>query len=200
MKISCLPVSIFGDVCPGKWISWIGPGKPKSMGYDGIDISIMFLENRTPTYLAELKRQLNALQMPIIMMTTLRTFTHPDPVQREREMLYLKADVALSSELGDPISAYSGRRGAHRRSSPARTASIGSATHFTRSTPTGSASGVGLLFENHGKPGAWTMWTLRSNRRTSWKYAAGRRIRTSASILIQETSPPTGRPRISCRK
>ena len=49
MKISCLPVSIFGDVCSGKMdiVDWAR--EAKSMGYDGIDISIMFLENRTPT-------------------------------------------------------------------------------------------------------------------------------------------------------
>ena len=84
MKMSCLPVSLFGDICSGKMelVDWAR--EAKDMGYDGIDISIMFLKNRTPTYLAALKRQLNEIRMPIIMMTTYPDFTHPDSVQRER--------------------------------------------------------------------------------------------------------------------
>ena len=60
----------------------------------------MFLENRTPTYLKKLKEELEEIGIPIVMMTTYPDFTHPSSVQRERELLYLKGDVALCSEIG----------------------------------------------------------------------------------------------------
>ena len=60
----------------------------KEIGYDGIDISIMFLKNRTPTYLAKLRQGLADVGLPVIMMTTYPDFTHPDAIQRERELLY----------------------------------------------------------------------------------------------------------------
>lgn len=92
MKFSCLPVSIFGDICSGKMslVDWARAAR--EIGFDGIDISIMFLKNRTPTYLAELKRQLDEVGLPIIMMTTYPDFTHPSSEQRERELLYLQGD------------------------------------------------------------------------------------------------------------
>ena len=43
--------------------------KAKEIGYDGIDISIMFIKNRTPTYLNALKQELQEIGMPIVMMT-----------------------------------------------------------------------------------------------------------------------------------
>ena len=100
MKLSCLPVSLFGDICSGKMTLSEWACTAKKIGYDGIDISIMFLKNRTPTYLKSLKEELGEIGIPIVMMTTYPDFTHPCPLQRERELLYLKGDVALCSELG----------------------------------------------------------------------------------------------------
>lgn len=130
----------------------LGPGSQKhGLRWDRYQHYV--LENRTPTYLAELKRQLNALQMPIIMMTTYPDFTHPDPVQREREMLYLKADVALSSELGIRylrILAGQAHTGVSRQDCVNWVSDA-----FHEIDAYGKRFGVGLLFENHGKPGAW---------------------------------------------
>lgn len=153
MKISCLPVSIFGDIISGKMdlIEWAQAAK--EIGYDGIDISIMFLKNRTPTYFAKLKERLAEIGLPIVMMTTYPDFTHPDAAQRERELLYLKGDVALCSELGIRyLRILAGQ--AHPEVSDSDALEWvsrafheidGTAKHFK----------VGLVFENHGKPGAW---------------------------------------------
>lgn len=153
MKMSCLPVSLFGDICSGKMELADWAREAKDMGYDGIDISIMFLKNRTPTYLAALKRQLNEIGMPIIMMTTYPDFTHPDSVQREREMLYLKADVALASELGIR---YLRILAGQAHADVSREDCIKWVSDaFHEIDEYGKKFGVGLLFENHGKPGAW---------------------------------------------
>ena len=112
MKISCLPVSLFEDICAGKMELTEWARLAKEIGYDGIDISIMFLKNRTPTYLTKLKERLEEIGIPIIMMTTYPDFTHPDPVQRERELLYLQGDVALCSVIGSALFANFGRAAA----------------------------------------------------------------------------------------
>ena len=72
MKISCLPVSIFKDICSDRMdlVDWAGVAK--EIGYDGIDISIMFLKNRTPTYLAKLRQGLADVGLPVIMMRLIR--------------------------------------------------------------------------------------------------------------------------------
>ena len=100
MKISCIPVSLFNEILSGKMdiIDWAR--EAKRIGFDGIDISIAFLKNRTPVYLGELKRKLKETGIPVVMMATYPDFTHPDQMQRDRELLYLQSDIALASELG----------------------------------------------------------------------------------------------------
>lgn len=153
MNISCLPVSLFGDICSGKMdlIDWAR--EAKKIGYDGLDISIMFLKNRTQTYLADLKKELLEIGIPIVMMTTYPDFTHPDQVQRERELLYLKGDVALCSELDIRyLRILAGQ--AHPEC--AEDNCVNWVTDaFHEIDLCAKRFGVGLVFENHGKPGAW---------------------------------------------
>ena len=153
MEISCLPVSLFGDICDGKMdiVRWAR--EAKQIGYDAIDISIMFLKNRTPTYLSKLKKGLSDLDMPIVMMTTYPDFTHPDPVQRRRELEYLIADTALASEIGIRyLRILAGQ--AHPEMGIEE--GIGHVLdNFAKIASYGERYGVGLLFEDHSKPGAW---------------------------------------------
>jgi sugar phosphate isomerase/epimerase len=115
----------------------------------------MFLKNRTPTYLAPLKKKLTDIGMPIVMMTTYSDFTHPDPIQRERELLYLISDVALSSEIGIPylrILAGQAHPGVTREDGVKLVVE-----NFHKIAPYGKKFGVTLLYEDHCKPGAWDL-------------------------------------------
>lgn len=153
MKVSCLPVSLFDEICSGRMSLPQWARRAKEIGYDGIDISIMFIKNRTPTYLDALKQELQEIGLPIVMMTTYPDFTNPDPVQREREYLYLQADIALASELHISylrILAGQAHPGLDRVQGIAWVSD-----YFHRIAPLGKMYGVGLVFENHGKPGAW---------------------------------------------
>jgi len=155
MKISCLPVSLFGDICGGKMdvVQWAR--EAKKLGYDAIDISIMFLKNRTPTYLSGLRKGLSEIGMPIAMMTTYSDFTHFDPVQRQRELEYLIADVALASEIGIRyLRILAGQAHPEMKIEEG----IGHVLdNFAKIAPYGERYGVGLLFEDHAKPGAWEL-------------------------------------------
>lgn len=153
MNISCLPVSIFGDICSGQMEIADWAAAAKEIGYDGIDISILFLKNRTPTYLAKLRRDLETVGLPLVMMTTYPDFTHPDPVQRERELLHLQSDVALCSEIG--VRYLRILAGQAHPESPSEACVAWTAENFHIIDGYARRFGVGLVFENHGKPGAW---------------------------------------------
>lgn len=90
MKINCLPVSFFSAIQSGA-ISireWASIARVADL--DAIDLSIMLVANHTTTYLQQVKSDLASEERPIAMITTYPDFTHPDPVQREREMEYAR--------------------------------------------------------------------------------------------------------------
>jgi sugar phosphate isomerase/epimerase len=153
MKISCLPVSIFGPLSNGEMSIPEWADHAKKMGYDGIDISILFIKNRTPVYLNKLKQEMKKIDIPIVMMTTYPDFTHPDPTQRIREFDYLIHDIALCSELEIKyLRIIAGQ--AH----PEMAIDLGVdlvIKNFRDIVPYAEKYGVGLVYEDHAKPGAW---------------------------------------------
>ena len=153
MRISCLPVSLFGDIVSGKMELVDFAKQAKDIGYDCIDISSMFIKNRTPTYLAPLKAALKEVGLPLFMMSAYPDFTHPDPVQRQREFDYLVADIALASELDiEHVRILAGQ-------SHEETSRIDGIDYVVKAfhdiAPYGRKYGVSLLYEDHAKPGAW---------------------------------------------
>ena len=100
MKISCLPVSLFDDICSGRMSLQAWAEAAKEIGYDGIDLSLLMLTAHTETYLQRIRRELDRAGLPVVMATTYPDFTHPDPKQRQREADYLARDIALCDQLG----------------------------------------------------------------------------------------------------
>ena len=153
MKLSCLPVSIFSDFATdkldiGKWGE-----AARDIGFDGFDISTLFIKNHTPTYLDETKKRIAAAGIPLVMVTTYPDFTHPDAKQRAREAVYLERDMAVTAELGGRYlrvlagQAHPGverKRGVDLAVEGLRKAAVAAEKH-----------GVTLVYENHDKPGAW---------------------------------------------
>jgi sugar phosphate isomerase/epimerase len=125
----------------------------KRLGFDGFDISVMFLKNRTPAYLVALKKELAEIGLPPVMMTDYPDFTHPNPLQRERELAYLTSDVALCSELGVKyLRILAGQ--AHPGMGIEEGVDL-VADYFHKIDPWGKKFGVELVYEDHAKPGAW---------------------------------------------
>lgn len=56
-----------------------------------------------PVYLLEQKAVLDAMGVGIGAVGTHSDLTHPDGVQRRRELDYLRADIALASQLGGTL-------------------------------------------------------------------------------------------------
>ncbi|MGA2641157.1 MAG: sugar phosphate isomerase/epimerase family protein [Spirochaetia bacterium] len=153
LKLSCLPVSLFSDIINRRLTiaEWAELGR--KIGLDGVDISLLFLENHCPAYLGKLSKALEKTGVPLIMATAYPDFTNPDPVQRKRELDYLRRDIALSSQLRIRyLRVLAGQ--AH----PATSRSAGikwAVENLSFADETAREYGMQLLYENHSKPGAW---------------------------------------------
>lgn len=153
MKVSCLPVSLFEQIIAGHISLKQWALDARSAGLDAIDISMAFLKNHTPTYLTGIKEDLKVTEMPITMATAYPDFTNPDTIQREREMEYLRRDIALCSELGVKF-----LRVLAGQAHPGITVDEGvelAVEGLKQSVLAADKYNIKLLYEDHSKPGAW---------------------------------------------
>ena len=83
MQLSCLPVSFFADIVEGRMSvgQWARMGA--DLGLDAIDLSILFVPDRSPGGLAALRGEIEAEGMRAAMITSYPDFTHPDARHRE---------------------------------------------------------------------------------------------------------------------
>ncbi len=153
MRVSCLPVSLFSEIINGSMSikDWLL--EAKDAGLDGVDISMAFIKNHTYTYLKTIKEDINEVGIPIVMATTYPDFTHPDHLQRKRELEYLRRDLALCSELKICyLRVLAGQ--AHPEVSIEK--GIKWAINGLREiAEISNEYEVKLLYENHAKPSAW---------------------------------------------
>jgi sugar phosphate isomerase/epimerase len=154
MKLSCIPVSFFKDIIGGSMTveEWARMGK--ALGLDAIDVSILFVPDRSRRTVAALRKSIEAAGMRVAMVASYPDFTHPDAAQRDRELALAQNVVDVASGLGaEMVRVTAGQ--AHPetgREDGIRWATEGLRTLVDRTR----RFGVRLVYENHGKPGAWT--------------------------------------------
>lgn len=153
MRLSCLPVSLFGEFAADRMDIAGWAKEAKKIGFDGFDISAMHIKNHTPTYLASVKDQLADIGIPMVMVASYPDFTNPDPAQREREHAYIRCDMAASVELGAKyLRVLAGQaHPAIQREEGIELAING----LSKAAVRADKYGIQLVYENHAKPGAW---------------------------------------------
>jgi sugar phosphate isomerase/epimerase len=154
MQLSCLPVSFFSDIVAGHMsvAEWAHMGA--TVGLDAIDLSILFVPDRSPAAVATLRRGIEAAGMRVAMVTTYPDFTHPDPAQRERELTLEQEAVDVAAGLGAELVRVTAGQ-AHPETG--REEGVAWAVYgLRRLVEITRDSGVTLAYENHAKPGAWT--------------------------------------------
>lgn len=154
MKLSCLPVSFFSDIIAGRMSlrQWAEMGA--SLGLDGIDISILFVPDRSPQTLADLRRQVEDAGMHLIMVTSYPDFTHPDAAQRQKELALEQEVVEVAAALGAQyVRVTAGQAHPETGRQEGIAWAIEGLSRLVEST---RDSGITLVYENHAKPGAWT--------------------------------------------
>jgi sugar phosphate isomerase/epimerase len=154
MKLSCLPVSFFPEITSGKMsvAEWARMGA--ELGLDAIDLSILFIPERTLASAARLRQQIEAEGMRVTMVTTYPDFTHPDYAQRAQELALEQEAIAIAAEVGAELVRVTAGQAHPETGIQAgvdwATEGLSSLLETTRS------AGVTLAYENHAKPGVWT--------------------------------------------
>lgn len=153
MKLSCLPVSLFPQLVSGEMPLWEWARFAKQAGLDGFDASCMFLRNHTVTGIDEIAAHMGEDTAAPVMVTTYPDFTHPDALERERQLHYLCRDISLASRLGFSymrVTAGQNHPGLNFDEAVAHVLE-----GFAKASQVAQRMGVRLVFENHAKPGAW---------------------------------------------
>jgi sugar phosphate isomerase/epimerase len=125
----------------------------KEAGLDAIDVSILFIPDRSRAAVAGLRKAIETTGMRVAMVASYPDFTHPDAAQRAREVDLAQEVVEVAAGLGaEMVRVTAGQ--AHPETG--REDGIRWATEGLRQlTDRTRKSGVRLVYENHSKPGAW---------------------------------------------
>src|SRR5690606_14518073 len=153
MKTSCLSVSLFPNIMNGEMTIREYAYFCKSIGLDAFDIGIILLKNHTPKYIHDTRTAITAVGIPLVMVTTYPDFTHPDPLQREREFDFLVHDIALASAVGAQYLRVTAGQ-AHPESSE-KDGIAWAVDYLRKAAPVSDKYGITLVYEDHSKPGAW---------------------------------------------
>jgi sugar phosphate isomerase/epimerase len=153
MKLSCLPVSFFSEIIDGRMgvQDWAHMGA--SLGLDAIDLSILFVKDRSPAALAAMRQEIENEGMRVAMITSYPDFTHPDSRQRQKELAMEQEVIEVAASLGAELVRITAGQ-AHPETGRAdgiewAVAGLSALVDTTRHL------GVNLVYENHAKPGAW---------------------------------------------
>jgi sugar phosphate isomerase/epimerase len=153
MKLSCLPVSYFDSIIRGQMPlqSWIQ--EASELGLDGIDLSILFFEDRNRTRLREIRRMIGHSGLILAVVNTYSDLTHPESAIRKREIEQLEQDIETAALLGtEHVRIVSGQ--AHPETSGDQGVEW-AVSGFRRAAVAARKSGIQLVYENHSKPGNW---------------------------------------------
>ncbi len=151
--LSCLPVSIFGDICAGKMSVAQWSCLAKEMGLDAFDITISFLRDRTPAGLKAMREQINAGGLPCMSMSIYSDLTDMGENAFEKELLRAQSDIACAADMGVNIVRVTAGQfhGEYDINAQFNQAMNG----IKEVKKIADKFGVGLTWENHSKPGAW---------------------------------------------
>lgn len=153
MKTSCLSVSLFPNIMNGEMTIREYAHFCKSIGLDAFDIGIILLKNHTPKYIRDIRKDISDVGIPLVMVTTYPDFTHPDPLQREREFDFLVHDIALASAVGAQYLRVTAGQ-AHPETGE-KDGIAWAVEYLKKAAPISDKYGITLVYEDHSKPGAW---------------------------------------------
>lgn len=152
-KLSCLPVSVYPEFAGDKmsiadWAALAG-----NIGLDAIDLSVLMTRRLNADALRAAALELKVLGMPVDTVVTYTDFTHPDTAFRESEFGQFKADIETAVLFGAAyLRLTSGQ--AYPETSRCKGIEL-TVDYFNRAAEFADKNGIGLLFENHSKPGVW---------------------------------------------
>jgi len=153
MKLSCLPVSFFDDITSGKMsvAEWARMGA--GLKLDAVDLSILFLPERSVKAAETIRSQVEAEGISITMLTTYPDFTHRIRRSAKKNWSWKSKPSTWQNPWGRNSSVSPPAR--PTRKPPSKTGSFGPARDYPGLVEAAGNLGVRLAYENHAKPGAW---------------------------------------------
>jgi sugar phosphate isomerase/epimerase len=153
MKLSCLPVSFFDEIISRRMSvgEWARMGC--ELGLDAVDLSILFVPDRSAAGVAALRKQIESEGMHVAMITSYPDFTHPDAAQRARELDLETQAIEVAHDMGARmVRVTAGQAHPQTRREEGICWAIDGLSKLTERVRT---LDVQLVYENHAKPGAW---------------------------------------------
>jgi sugar phosphate isomerase/epimerase len=151
MKLSCLPVSFYGDIIGGQMSlgEWARMGA--ELGLNAVDVSILFFPDRSARALSRARQDIEDEGMSLSMMSTYPDFTHPDRARRDQELDQAREAIDVAAALGVRyVRVIAGQ--AHPETG--RDEGIGWAAGSLRNLVAFSqGTGVTVVYENHDQAG-----------------------------------------------
>jgi sugar phosphate isomerase/epimerase len=189
MQLSCLPVSFFSDIIEGRMRLGEWARLARELALDAVDLSILFIPDRSPAAVAAARRQIEDEGMRVLMLTTYPDFTHPDPRQRARELALAHETMEVAEGLGARyvrVTAGQAHPGVRREEGIAW-----AVEGLTRLVETTGANGPIPVYENHAanqriSESASQRVSESANQRVS--ESASQRVSESASQRISESA------------
>jgi sugar phosphate isomerase/epimerase len=153
MRLSCLPVSFFSEIISGKMSVYEWANMGAFLKLDGVDLSILFIPNRSLKEATCLRQEIESAGMRVAMLTTYPDFTHPQAAQREKELALEIEAVAIAEELGaDLVRVTAGQAHPETEREHGIQWAIEGLNRLCEAT---KGSTTRLVYENHAKPGVW---------------------------------------------
>jgi sugar phosphate isomerase/epimerase len=153
MRLSCLPVSLYGAILRGDMTVRDWARLAREAGLDAMDLSILFLQDRSLDEVADMSRQIEAEDMRVAVVTTYTDFTHPDPQERRRQREKLSTDLERCRLIGAEMVRLTAGQ-AHPGLTRARGVAL-AVEGLRDGALMAQRAGILPLFENHSKPGVW---------------------------------------------
>ena len=148
--VSCLPVSLFQEFFDRKLTLTGWAEYAAGLGMDYIDINRRCLLDMT---VAQAEETAEKLALPIMMVTTYSDFSNPAPEGLKAAVEAAKQDIALCRAL--KVKYLRLTAGQHYPDQPDDEVIDRIYKCFETCLPLAQEAGVGILLENHSKPGAW---------------------------------------------
>lgn len=148
---SCLPVSLYQEFFSGALDipGWAAEGA--ALGLDAVDIHARFFQDLSLQVLRELRGR---LAVPVCMVSCYSDFTNPDPAARSAAVLETNKIVEKAAALGAGWVRLTA--GQHYPAQDEAETIQWVCDCFRLCCAFAGEQGVGVLIENHSKPGAWT--------------------------------------------
>ena len=155
-KLSCLPVSLYPDFVTGEIRISDWAKAAQKIGLDAIDLSVLMTRRLDAPALAAAAKDLHRRGLPVDTVVTYTDFTHPDAAVRKSAFDQFKADVAIAVLFQATYLRITAGQ-AHPATSRRKGIEL-TVNYFNRAAEFARKNHVGLLFENHSKPGVWPLY------------------------------------------